>query len=346
MRVGICDFPSRYAFPPYGYGGIERWLWATAIGAAETGVDVHLIGPAWRPETAEWFPVTPLRLEDLTPGSADVRRLTRLELDLLVAGHEYPSLPAWRRIWETLGCDVATFQHDPTFQHTIGTFDGRRSRLYCYSAEMTRRYADHAPTQTLSVQLGLGEETPARPGGGRDIVWLGRLDADKAPHLAAMATAKLGKPITLAGPVLDDSYIDRHAAALNAQHVSWAGELAGSAKTRLFSDAAVLVYTCAPTYIEAGAAIFGEALRSGVPVAALTWRPDGCAEAAICTDTGVIATADPTMNDDDVATILADAIDEALRLDPRTVQEVGLCRFDPAQHFRTLARPSTTAKPC
>jgi len=30
MLVGVCDFPSRYAFPPTGYGGIERWLWAVA----------------------------------------------------------------------------------------------------------------------------------------------------------------------------------------------------------------------------------------------------------------------------------------------------------------------------
>ena len=25
MLVGVCDFPGSYAFPPAGYGGIERW---------------------------------------------------------------------------------------------------------------------------------------------------------------------------------------------------------------------------------------------------------------------------------------------------------------------------------
>jgi len=33
MLVGVCDLPGAYAFPPSGYGGIERWLWAVAVGA-------------------------------------------------------------------------------------------------------------------------------------------------------------------------------------------------------------------------------------------------------------------------------------------------------------------------
>ncbi|TDC96132.1 glycosyltransferase [Actinomadura sp. 7K507] len=343
MLVGICDFPSQYAFPPHGYGGIERWLWATAIGAAEAGADVHLIGPAWRPEAVARFPATPLRLEDLLPGSTDATKLSRVGLDLLVVGHEYPSLPAWRRMWEQLDCDVVTFQHDPAFRHEPQAFDGTRSRLFCYSGEMVERYASCAAIQTLSVQFGLDEQMPAQPGRGRDVIWLGRIDADKAPHLAALATARLGLPLTLVGPVLDETYVAEHAAALYAPHVTWAGELSGEAKNALLRDAAVFAYTCASGYIEAGAAVFGEALRAGVPVAALTWRPSTCAQAALCSDTGAIATADPAMSDDGVAAILASAIEQAMRLDRPTVQEIGLCRFDPAQHFRTLAHTTITS---
>ena len=47
MLVGVCDFPGSYAFPPAGYGGIERWLWAVAVGARAAGADVHLLGPDW-----------------------------------------------------------------------------------------------------------------------------------------------------------------------------------------------------------------------------------------------------------------------------------------------------------
>ncbi|MEV2276245.1 lasso peptide biosynthesis B2 protein [Nocardiopsis sp. NPDC049922] len=52
VLVGVCDFPGRYAFPPAGYGGIERWLWAVAVGARAAGADVHLLGPGWLPGRA------------------------------------------------------------------------------------------------------------------------------------------------------------------------------------------------------------------------------------------------------------------------------------------------------
>ncbi|MGH3624510.1 MAG: hypothetical protein ACRDQ5_22445 [Sciscionella sp.] len=44
MLAGVCDFP------PCGYGGIERWLWAVAIGARARGAEVHLLGPQGRSE--------------------------------------------------------------------------------------------------------------------------------------------------------------------------------------------------------------------------------------------------------------------------------------------------------
>mgnify|MGYP001250112330 CR=1 FL=1 len=157
MLVGVCDFPSNYAFPPYGYGGIERWLWAVALGARQAGADVHLIGHPWRPELADDWTILHVRLEDVTLGQQQARSLRDAGYDLLVVGHEYPSLSAWRRTWLRLDCDVATFQHWPRFEHQVDAFDGRRSRLYCYSEEMCQRYAAHKPIAELAVHLGLNE---------------------------------------------------------------------------------------------------------------------------------------------------------------------------------------------
>jgi hypothetical protein len=180
VLVGVCDFPGSYAFPPAGYGGIERWLWAVAVGARAAGADVHLLGPGWLPDLeAEWVR-KPVRLEDVTAGSLAERELKAAGYDLLIVGHEYPSLPAWVRTWSQLDCDVATFQHSPVFQHTESAFDGKRSRLYCYSPEMVERYADHQPVPELAVHLGLNEEEPPAAK-GRDLVWLGRIDEEKAP---------------------------------------------------------------------------------------------------------------------------------------------------------------------
>lgn len=122
MRVGVCDFPSAYAFPPHKYGGIERWLWAVAVGARQTGAEVCLLAPAWR--------------DDL-PGSA----------------------------------------------------------------------------------------------------------------------RRLGRTIRLIGPILDNNYAERHVATLRAPHVELVGEISGSNKLEHLRCGRVMVYTCAPDYVEAGGGI-------------------------------------------------------------------------------------------
>lgn len=336
MLVGVCDFPGSYAFPPRGYGGIERWLWAAAVGARRAGADVHLLGPAWRPGLGDEWVTEPVRLENLTPRSRQLARLRSAGYDLLVVGHEYPSLPSWRRSWEELDCDVATFQHAPEFRHTAGAFDGCSSRLYCYSPEMVQRYLADYPRAELAVHLGFGEEEPPAVN-GRDLVWLGRLDAEKAPHLAIMAAVLLGRRIWMIGPVFDADYMSVHYELFRDDHVTFAGELGGAAKAAALNAGQVLVYSCARHYVEAGAAVFGESLRAGTPVAALTWRQGTCAHAALCGDTGAVATVPPESDDDQAASALAQAIEQAASLSPAHVQEVGQARFDPVRHFQALA---------
>lgn len=336
MLVGVCDFPGSYAFPPAGYGGIERWLWAAAIGARQAGADVHLLGPLWRSDLGDGWAIDPVRLEDLAPGSRQLATLRSAGYDLLIVGHEYPSLSAWRRAWEELDCDVATFQHAPDFRHTPDAFDGHRSRLYCYSPEMTERYLAHRPRPELAVHLGLGEQEPPATDGS-DLVWLGRIDGQKAPHIAVLAAALLGRRIRVIGPVFDEAYAVRHSDRFRADHVDMAGELGGADKTAALRAGKVLVYTCARYYIEAGAAVFGESLRTGTPVAALAWRRGTCADAALCDGTGAVVAVRPEASDDEAASALANVIEQVAVLKPASVQEIGKARFDPVRHFQALA---------
>jgi glycosyltransferase involved in cell wall biosynthesis len=340
VLVGVCDFPSSYAFPPAGYGGIERWLWAVAVGARAAGADVHLLGPGWLTNLENDWVRRPVRLEDTTTGSLASRDLRSTGYDLLVVGHEYPSLPAWTRTWNDLDCDVATFQHSPVFEHADAAFDGKRSRLYCYSPEMVERYADHQPIPELAVHLGLDEEGPSAVAGD-DLVWLGRIDEEKAPHIAVRAAQILGRRIQIVGPVFDQAYVQRHGRLFSADHVKWAGELGGPAKTAAIRDASVFVYTYARTYVEAGAAVFGESLRTGTPMAALTWREGTCAEAALSERTGVITVADPDEDDETAAELLALAIEQAEDLNHTEAQEIGMHRFDPGRHFTAMS-----TRPC
>lgn len=335
MLVGICDFPGSYLFPPIGYGGIERWLWAVAVGARRAGADVHLLGPLWRRELDGWR-VDPVRLERLVPGSRELARMRSADYDLIIAGHEYPSLPAWRVAWRELNCDVATFQHSPDFSHPAWAFDGRRSRLYCYSPEMTRRYSAHSPRTELAVHLGLDEDVPLAIAGA-DLIWLGRIDAQKAPHIAVKAAMLLRRRIRVVGPVFDPDYVAEHRALFAAEPVEMQGEMAGAEKAAALSRGQVFLYTCARQYIEAGAAVFGESLRAGTPVAALAWRRGTCAEAALCEKTGAVAVVDPQASDDEAARALAAAVECAAELKPGSVQEIGQTRFDAVRHFEALA---------
>ena len=340
MRIGVCDFPSDYPFPPAAYGGIERWLWAVAVGARAAGADVHLLGPGWIPDLEGEWVRNPVRLEDVVPGSLAERELRSTAYDLLVVGHEYCSLPAWTRTRDGLDCDVATFQHSPSFRHTKDAFDGKRSRLYCYSPEMLDLYTDHQPISELAVHLGIGEEEP-RAKAGCDLVWLGRIDRDKAPHLAARAAQFLGRRIRFVGPVFDQSYVEEHERLFSAEHVEMTGELGGAAKIAALQAGAVFVHTYARTYVEAGAAVFGEALRAGTPVAGLAWRKGTCAEAATCDRTGIVAVADPADDDEMAARQLAEAIVQAEDLDHQEVQAIARLRFDPARHFKAMS-----TRPC
>ena len=336
MIVGVCDFPSAYDFPPRGYGSIERWLWAVAVGAREWGAEVKLLGPQWRNDLPPTFDRSDIRLETISGGGADAQALYGLGVDLLVVGHEYPALPTWRATWEGLGCDVATFQHDPRFRHPQGTFDGRASRLYCYSAEMAGIYREHQPFRELSVQIGLNEE-PLPAADGDALIWLGRVCEAKAPHLAAMVAARLGRRLRIIGPIHDLGYVAQHTEVFDAAQVEWVGELGGEDKAKALADAGALIYTCAPGYIEAGAAIFADALRAGTPVAALAWRLGTCPEAALCSDTGAVAVVSPDSGEESAVEALTMAVRATDRMDAGMVQSIGLQRFDPVRHFESLA---------
>ncbi|MFF2524080.1 glycosyltransferase family protein [Streptomyces liangshanensis] len=159
--------------------------------------------------------------------------------------------------------------------------------------------------------------------------------------MAVRATQILGRRIQIVGPVFDEAYVRRHERLFHADHVERAGELGGPAKTAALRDASVFVYTSARTYVEAGAAVFGESLRAGTPTAAPTWRRGTCAEAALCDRTGVITVADPDEDDEAAAELLALAIEKAESLEHTEVQEVGVHRFDPARHFAAMS-----TRPC
>lgn len=84
------------------------------------------------------------------------------------------------------------------------------------------------PTSGTRPALSTGEETALPAGAGDGLIWLGRIDEEKAPHIAILAARIAGRRIRIVGPVFDAAYVERHGTLFRAGHVELAGELGGT----------------------------------------------------------------------------------------------------------------------
>jgi glycosyltransferase involved in cell wall biosynthesis len=103
------------------------------------------------------------------------------------------------------------------------------------------------------------------PGGG-NLLWLGRLAAEKAPHLAVAAARRAGMHIDLAGPVHDFAYFEREVRPLLGAGVRYLGHLNQAALAAALGRASASVVT--PLWDEPYGLVVAESLACGTPVAA------------------------------------------------------------------------------
>jgi glycosyltransferase involved in cell wall biosynthesis len=145
------------------------------------------------------------------------------------------------------------------------------------------------------------------PGGAR-AVWSGRMVPEKAPHLAALAAMRMGMPIDLAGPVMDEDYFEREVRPLLGPDVRHVGHLGSDALVDLVGRAAVAVVS--PVWDEPYGLVAAEAMSCGTPVAAFD---RGALGEIVVEGTGALARA----GDVDA---LAEAIGRARTADRATVR--------------------------
>ena len=105
------------------------------------------------------------------------------------------------------------------------------------------------------------------PGGG-NLIWLGRLAAEKGPHLAIAAARRAGLQIDLAGPVHDRHYFDREVRPLLEPGVRYLGHLTQAALDAALGHASASVVT--PLWDEPYGLVVAESLACGTPVAAFS----------------------------------------------------------------------------
>ncbi|OEJ30337.1 glycosyl transferase family 1 [Streptomyces subrutilus] len=142
------------------------------------------------------------------------------------------------------------------------------------------------------------------PGGG-ELVWSGRLVAEKGPHLAIEAARAAGVPLRLAGPISDRAYFEDRVEPLLGGDVRYVGHLDRRGLVALLGSASAALVT--PSWDEPYGLVVAEALACGTPVCGFD---RGALSEILTPDCGLLA---PPGDVD----ALAELIPRALKLDRR-----------------------------
>lgn len=328
-KVVVCDYPCKYTFPSFGFGSAEKRIWQIALTISEmSGYEVILTGDAWLPQCVPKAKHFPQRLDSST---IDEFLSLHGRSDYLFGGNEYfdkdekyvqPFLQAADKLFSYQS-------HVYDYNNKI-VFDGKIKFLFCYSDEMIERYKKQNPFKSLLFHSGVNE-IPYLTKKPKDyLLWMGRIDKDKAPHYAILAAKKLNQKIKILGePKYQPDYIQTIQNLLNDNLVEIMGTVHGDEKMQLISEAKCAIYTLDKDYIEAGAGVLGEYLISGVPIAAISWRGnDAICEAVDQPQLGQVQNVNPSMSEEEIVNKLSESVIACKKLDRRIIYQIGQDKYN------------------
>ncbi len=326
----VCDYdnPKNYTFPSFGLGSSEKRIWHFAKTASEMDdFRVIITGPNWLPEyvpKAEYFP------ERLNAETVDKFIGRYGKCDFLFAGMEYFDKDEWMTPFRKCSQIRFSYQLHP-YDYKKIAFDGKREILFCYSNEMCEKYRNQKPIKQLLFHSGVDEEPIFSEVGEDYLLWIGRLDRQKAPHLAVRASEILGKKLIILGKtVYEPEYFEEFRSYFQQKHVAMLGMKFGHEKMEIISKAKCALYTLDCNYYEAGAGVLGEILASGVPIAGISWRGGDAVCAAVDDPRlGVVSILCREEPDEDAARKLAKNVQKCLELSREEVFRLGSNKYDP-----------------
>jgi glycosyltransferase involved in cell wall biosynthesis len=291
LRVAIVA-PPWYEIPPGAYGGIEWMCYWLVEGLNARGHDVTLVG-----------------VGDTETSARFVRTYREAPSDRV--GESFPEVVHAAAVGDALrgrdfdvvhdnslaGPLLAYGRSEPTVVTAHGPVDGEIGRLYRLIAQVARLVAISDAQQRLAPDLAwLGtihnaipiEDYPFSVDKEDFAVWLGRMNPDKAPHLAIDAAREAGLPILLAGKCTEPSersYFEREIEPrLDGGRVEWLGEADTERKKDLLVRARCFVFPI--QWEEPFGIVMVEAMACGTPVVAL--RAGSVPEVVVPGETGFI----------------------------------------------------------
>ncbi|MFG2720127.1 glycosyltransferase [Streptomyces sp. NPDC048416] len=324
LRVALiasARFPINEPFA----GGLEAHTWGLAHALSRRGHHVELFAaPGSDPALeARELPVRRVALSSAARSDASMPSTTWMEehhaylglmLDLardgehrfdVVHNNSLHYLPV--AMASALRVPVITTLHTPPtpwLESAIQTQDACPVVFTAVSRFTAFAWQPTVP-EALVVRNGIDTDFWTPGPGGSDLVWSGRMVAEKGPHLAIRAARAAGVPLRLAGPMSDERYFEEEVAPLLQDDVQYVGHLDRKELAQLLGTAAAALVT--PSWDEPYGLVVAEALACGTPVCGF----DRGALAEILTpDCGLLA---PPA---DVAALAA-LIPRAMRLDRR-----------------------------
>lgn len=333
MRIAVLATNRNCLARPYA-GGMESITAELVTGFRARGHYVALHAAAGTPDTLadELFtypPLPPLSevalrdaqipeawfLADHHAFTASCAMLAaRSDLDV-IANHTLHHLPM--SLSGALPAPVVTTLHTPPFPWM---------ELGAALAAPTARYV--AVSRALAAQWTTLREVAVVPNGvdpsvwplgpgspDGDLVWVGRLAPEKAPHRAVQVARRLGRRLVLVGPPSDQGYVRRVMEPLLDERVTMAGHLDRRELARVVGASAVALVT--PDWDEPFGLVCVEQALCGTPVVALG---RGGVSEAVADGAGVVVPDHSDAVDADRLEALAAAVTVAERLDRALVR--------------------------
>ena len=338
-RIIVCDYdnPKGYTFPSFGFGSSEKRVWHFAKTISELeDFEVIITGPLWLPEYVPKAKHFKKRLDSNT--YQEFQSIYGV-CDYLFAGHEYFDKDIWVEPFEKCAKILLSYQLHP-YRYKKVSFDAKTKFLFCYSDQMLELYKDQKPIKTLLFHSGVGEDPFFTENKDDYLLWVGRLDKDKAPHYAILAAKILNKKIKILGKsVYQPEYYEQYKDLFNSPHVEMLGVVFGKEKMEIISKAKCAIYTIDKSYEEAGAGVLGEIIASGVPIAGMTWSgKDAVCEAVDNEYLGRVIKLDSNTQEENIPEILAGTISECLGIDTKKTFEIGSKKYDPKHLVREMMK--------
>jgi glycosyltransferase involved in cell wall biosynthesis len=160
-------------------------------------------------------------------------------------------------------------QHNPVYQD-LKWFVGQHPNLWysTVSEFQARDYRAQGAARCRVIHNGIDVEAfTFRQKGGDALFFIGRMEHEKGPDLAVQVARQLGRPLTLAGPMVDQDFFDRSVKPFLDDRIRYIGVVNHRQKDELFGQAGCVLM---PSRVNEGCPIVSfESLACGTPVVAL-----------------------------------------------------------------------------